>query len=271
MQDILNALLLGVIEGLTEFLPISSTAHLLLSQRLLGFKDTARVFTVVIQLGAICAVLWHLREDIKKRIVGLFAQEDEDMRFVGFVALATLPALLFGAVFDSYVEENTGTLVIGSSLIVGAFFLHWADKRASTYRRSSLDITTISPKKALIIGAAQAVAIIPGVSRSGASIVGGLFVGLDRKAATIFSFYLSLPIIIAASAYKLITDGAAVAQVSGGWGAIIAGFLASAVIGSLVIRYLLWFVARNTFRVFVFYRIALGLLVLGLYFSGRAS
>jgi undecaprenyl-diphosphatase len=259
--------LLGIIEGLTEFLPVSSTGHLIIAEEYLNFRDTAKVFTVVIQLGAILAVVWFYREDLRKKIGGIFSGDSQSKSFLGALVLASIPAGLLGLALDKKFEEYAKPEVVAVALIAGAFVLLWADnlekKREHTAKEPN-NLDKITLKQALFAGVAQSIALIPGVSRSGAAIVGGLIGGMNRVTATAFSFYLAIPILGGAAVYKLISDRHELANISGGGLSIVVGLIASFIVALIAISWLLKYVSTHSFRLFVYWRIILGILVLAL-------
>ena len=266
-MDVIQAILLGIIEGLTEFLPVSSTGHLIIAEDYLDFKDTAKIFTVVIQLGAILAVVWYYRSDLIKKIGGLFGGDKQSQRFLANLVIASIPAGLLGLALDKKFEEYAKPEVVAFALIVGAGVLWWADNREKkrlNVAKEQSNLDEISLKQALFAGVAQCAALIPGVSRSGASIVGGLLGGMNRVTATAFSFYLAIPILGGATLYKLATDRGELDSVSGGGLSIIIGLITSFIVALIAISWLLKYVSTHSFRIFVYWRIALGLLVLAL-------
>lgn len=262
-MEILQAILLGIIEGITEFLPISSTGHLLVAQDLIGYKDTAEIFTVVIQMGALGAVLWYYREDLIQKVAGLFGGDKKAINFWKVWILATIPAALAGVLIESKLSA-IGTLpVIASALIVGGVII-WL---IETYHHAKPSKTEpqfdkLSLKQALQIGLYQTLALVPGVSRSGATIMGGVLSGLDRVTATAFSFYLSIPILLLAGTYKLAKGYDDLSTISGGGLALLAGTAASFITAFIVIGWLLKYVSKHDFKIFAYYRIILGGLIL---------
>ena len=265
-MEVLHAILLGIVEGLTEFLPISSTGHLIIAEHYTHFKDQAEIFTVAIQSGAIAAVIWHYRVDLFAKTAGLFAGRSKAKNFFWKIFIATLPALILGFVLKDTVDKASKPSVVAWALIAGAFVLWWADKKAPASQVDhKQDIDAVTTKQAFLAGLAQCVALIPGVSRSGASIVGGLAGGLNRVTATAFSFYLAIPVLLLASAYKLFHGRHDLAgSVDGGVGSIIIGIVVSFFVALVSISWLLRYVSGHSFKVFVYYRIALGILVLAL-------
>lgn len=262
-MEILQAILLGVIEGLTEFLPISSTGHLIIAQEYIGFKDTAKIFTVVIQSGAILAVVWYYRKDLWDKITGFFRGQAQSAGFFRNLAIAVAPAGLLGLFLNEAFKSYATPTTVAVALIAGAGVLWLADKKSPPPARpQAVQMDKLTARQALIVGIVQCFALIPGVSRSGASIVGGLLGGLNRVTATAFSFYLSIPLLGGASIYKLITDGDELGQITGGAPSIIAGAAAAFIVALIAISWLLKYISSHSFKIFVYYRIILGTAVL---------
>lgn len=261
-MDIVKAIILGIVEGITEFLPISSTGHLIVAEDVLHFKDEAAIFTVVIQFGAIMAAVWYFRNDLQKIIKGIVKGDRLMQRFALNVLLGVIPAGLVGLVVEKTVGISDSLLLIGCMLVVGgvAFIVI---ERLHRHKDTQTDMqyVHITRKRALMVGLAQVASIVPGVSRSGATIMGGMLAGLGRKTATVFSFYLSLPLMFAASLYKLIDDRSAISGISGGSATLIAGSIAALITSMVVISWLLRYVAKNNFTVFGIYRIVAGVLL----------
>ncbi len=260
---VLQAIILGIIEGLTEFLPISSTGHLVVAEKMMGYKDAAELFTVVIQLGAIAAVIWFYRKDLLDRVRGLLSGNKKARKFWANWIIATIPAGLAGFLLEDSLSRFVTVTSVAVSLIVGGVIIwliesfHKAKSAKETPQFDSLTST-----QAVKVGVYQIFALIPGVSRSGATIMGGLLSGLDRVTATAFSFYLSMPIIILAGLYKLVKEGDKIDQVTGGSTALIVGTITAFISALLVIKWLLHYVARNNFKPFAYYRIVLGIAIL---------
>ena len=260
---ILQAIILGIIEGLTEFLPISSTGHLIVAEKAMGYYDVAEMFTVVVQLGAIAAVIWHYRKDLISRTVGLLQRKPKDVAFWKLWVLATIPAGFIGFLASDTLSKYATVRTVGVSLILGGIVI-WL---IETYHKPKPSkpqarLQDLTLKRALQVGGYQILALVPGVSRSGATIMGGLLSGLDRVTATAFSFYLSIPIIVLAGGYKLIADRDKIALISGGPAALIAGVVVAFISALLVINWLLHYVAKNDFKLFAGYRIAFGIIIL---------
>lgn len=264
MIELLHALILGIVEGFTEFLPISSTGHLIVAQDFLGFKDVNDLFTVVIQLGAIAAVMWYYRQDLWSRTIGLFKRETAAIRFWTVIAVGCIPAALFGLFLDKHMNSITVPVVVATTLIIGGIIMWLVDRKPVHKHTDPVELGDITTKQAALIGLGQAVAIIPGVSRSGATIVSGLMTGLNRPTATAFSFYLAVPIMIAATGYKMLKYRADIAHLPGGLPALGVGVLASFIVALLAISWLLKYIAHNNFKMFAYYRIAAGLVILAM-------
>jgi undecaprenyl-diphosphatase len=266
---LLKAAILGIVEGLTEFLPISSTGHLIVVGSLLNFNDErGKLFEIVIQSAAILAVMWEYRAKLGTVLGGLQRREAAAQRFVINVAIAFLPLALLGLAFGKHIKAalfNPVTVAVTS--IVGALFILWAEKRQHTIRVESVD--DLSWRDALKVGCAQALALIPGTSRSGATIIGGLFFGLSRRAATEFTFFLAMPTLIAATLYEIYKERALLSFDDLGMWAV--GFIASFISAFLCVRWLLRYISSHDFTVFAWYRIAFGLIVLVTYYSGLVS
>ena len=262
---LLKALVLGVVEGLTEFLPISSTGHLILAGDLLGFNDEkGKIFDIVIQTGAMFAVIWEYRHRFGGVLKGL-ATDRKAQRFVANLVIAFMPAAVLGLAFGKYIKQALFKPVpVAIAFIVGAFVILWAERREHTVRVASVDDMTW--RDALMVGCAQCFALIPGTSRSGATIIGGLLFGLSRRAATEFSFFLAVPTLIAAGAYDFYKNRALFDVQD--LGIIGVGLAVSFVAAFLCIRWLLRFIVSHDFTIFAWYRIAFGVIVLITAYTG---
>lgn len=260
---ILQAIILGIVEGLTEFLPISSTGHLIVSENVIGYKDAAEIFAVVVQLGALAAVLWFYRKDLFTKVAGLFSGDKDAIRFWKIWIIATIPAGLAGLLIESKLSSFATLPVIGATLLIGGVII-WLIETYHKPKKSSANaqLDSISTKQAWQVGFYQVLALVPGVSRSGATIMGGLMSGLDRVTATAFSFYMSIPILLLAGLYKLAKDRDQIAYVSGGGVALLAGTIAAFITALLVISWLLKYVSNHNFKPFAYYRIMLGIVIL---------
>ncbi len=254
-----KALILGIVEGLTEFLPISSTGHLILVGDLLGFNDErGKIFEIVIQTGAMFAIVWEYRARFG-HVLARIGTDATAQRFVANVAIAFVPAAVLGLLFGSYIKAALFKPVpVAIAFIVGAFVILWAERREHRITVESVDDMRWSD--ALKVGFAQAFALIPGTSRSGATIIGGLLFGLSRRAATEFSFFLAVPTLIAAGGYDLLKNRALFhVQDLGMFGV---GMVASFVSAFFCVRWLLRYIATHDFSVFAWYRIVFGAIVL---------
>ncbi|MDI6748332.1 MAG: undecaprenyl-diphosphate phosphatase [Rhodocyclaceae bacterium] len=259
IYPLFQALILGVVEGLTEFLPISSTGHLILAGDLLDFNDErGKLFEIVIQFGAILAVVWEYRHRFADVLRGL-PGDPVARRFVTNIAIAFMPLAVLGLLFGSAIKAHLFQPVpVAIAFIVGGFIILWAERRKHTVNIHSVD--DIGPKDALKLGLAQAVALIPGTSRSGSTIIGGLFFGLSRKAATEFSFFLAVPTLGAATVYQLWKGRHLLAWDDlGMW---VVGFVSAFISAFLCVRWLLRYISTHDFTIFAWYRIAFGIIVL---------
>ncbi len=249
----LVAALLGILQGLTEFLPISSTAHLLLVGDLVGFEDPGEAFTVMIQLGSILAVMWLYRAKIGSVIAGLPSNPDS-RRFALMLLVAFLPAVVAGVLLEDIVEDPR---IIATAFVAGGIVMLMVEARGPAAVIASADRTPLP--RALGIGLCQTVALIPGVSRSGATIVGARLLGLERAAAAEFSFFLAMPTMTAAFVYKLFDAKDYLTPDRGIEIAI--GFVTAFLAALLVVKPFLSFVARSGFAPFAWYRIVVGLAI----------
>lgn len=256
---LLHALILGLVEGLTEFLPISSTGHLILVGDLLHFNtEKGKLFEIVIQSGAILAVCWEYRAKIGGVMRGLFSDKAAQ-RFAINLFIAFIPTVVLGLLFGKAVKAHLFNAVsVATAFIAGAFIILWAERREHTVRIHSVD--ELSWRDALKLGIAQTFALIPGTSRSGATIVGGLFFGLSRKAATEFSFFLAIPTLFAATGYDLYKTRGLLSFDDLGMFAM--GFVAAFVSAFLAVRGLLRYITHHDFTAFAWYRIVFGVAVL---------
>lgn len=265
--DFLNAIILGLVEGITEFLPISSTGHLIVAQRLLGFQDNAATFLVVIQIGAILAVVFYYYKDLLARVIGLFQGKPAALRFWLNLVIATVPAALIALSLERFLSALDTPLVVGLALVIGGVILWVLEERRAEQNAvpEPLEpmIDSITPVQALWIGLAQVLAVVfPGTSRSGASIVGGWLLGLNRVTATAFSFYLGLPILGLAGLYKLYKARDTLSTLPGGAPALLVGTLVSGVVAFAAVGWLLRYVSRHNFKGFAIYRIVAGSVIL---------
>ena len=255
-----KAAVMGVVEGLTEFLPISSTGHLILAGALLGFDDEkAKVFDIAIQTGAIFAVIIVYWQKIRATLVAL-PTERQAQQFAGNVVIAFLPAVVLGLLFGTAIKAYLFTpYVVASTFIIGGLVILWAEKRPHETVRFH-EVEAMDWKIALKVGLVQCLAMIPGTSRSGASIIGGMLLGLSRRAATDFSFYLAIPTLVGAGAYSLYKERALLTMAD--LPMFLVGLLFSFLSAWLCVRWLLRYISSHSFTPFAWYRIAFGLLVL---------
>ncbi len=251
----LTALFLGVLEGLTEFIPVSSTGHLLLASHFLGFESAGKTFEVVIQLGAVLALLAIYAAKITQTVVAL-PSDPQARRFTASVVLAFFPAVVIGVLAHDIIKEVLfeSPRLISTMLVLGGIVLLFVDRLALTPRYHAADRLPL--KVALGIGLFQCLAMIPGVSRSGSTIVGALALGVDKRSAAEFSFFLSIPTMAGAFGYDLyknrdVLDWSAMHE-------IIVGFIAAFVVAVLIARWLLSYVSRRGYAIFGWWRIVVG-------------
>ncbi|HEX8009958.1 MAG TPA: undecaprenyl-diphosphate phosphatase [Casimicrobiaceae bacterium] len=267
--NLITAAILGLVEGLTEFLPVSSTGHLIVAGSLLGYTgDKAKLFEIVIQAGAILAVCWEYRAKLFAVAAGVF-RDRSAQRFVLNLLVAFLPAALLGLAFGAMIKARLfAPEPVAGAFIAGAFVILWAERRQrrnpATVRIAQVDDMRWSD--ALKVGVAQAFALIPGTSRSGATIIGAMLFGLSRTAATEFSFFLAIPTLFAATGYDFVKNRHLLA--GGDLSMIGVGFVTAFVSAFFVVRALLRYVAHHDFVPFAWYRIAFGLVILGTAYAG---
>ena len=254
-----QALILGIVEGLTEFLPISSTGHQIIVADLLNFGgERAMAFNIIIQLGAILAVVWEFRRKIIDVVVGLPTQP-QARRFTVNLIIAVLPAVVLGVIFADMIHEYLfNPITVATALVIGGVIMLWAERRQHVIRTETVD--DMNWKDAVKIGFAQCLAMIPGTSRSGSTIIGGLLFGLSRKAATEFSFFLAMPTMVGAAVYSgykyrdlFQPDDLPVFAI---------GFVTSFIFAMIAVRGLLKFISNHSYALFAWYRIAFGLVIL---------
>jgi undecaprenyl-diphosphatase len=262
---VLKAVVLGIVEGITEFLPVSSTGHLIVASELVNYPETSRAtFEIFIQLGAILAVVWHYRQQLAALLQRL-PSDPAARALTGQVVLAFLPAAVAGLLFHHAIEEHLfGLAVVAGTLIAGGVFIIVVERRRWRFDVHAIERT--GWRHALWVGLAQVLSLIPGVSRSASTILGGMFAGMDRPVSTQFSFYLSIPTLFAASLYSLfkarhlLSAGDAVP--------LAVGFVVSFLSALLVVRAFITFVQRHDFTGFGIYRIAAGLGIVWLLHGG---
>jgi undecaprenyl-diphosphatase len=263
---LIKAAIMGVVEGLTEFLPISSTGHLILAGALLDFTgEKAKVFEIAIQTGAILAVVLYFWSRIRSTLAG-FISEPRAQRFTVNLLIAFMPAVVLGLAFGKIIKAHLfRPEVVGTTFIIGGLIILWAERRpASAVRVQTMD--QMSPLDALKVGLAQCLALIPGTSRSGSTIIGGMLFGLSRQAATEFSFFLAMPTLTGAAVYELYKnrDLLSLADMP----LFATGFIFAFLSALVVVRWLIRYVSSHTFAPFAWYRIVFGLVVLGTGLTG---
>jgi undecaprenyl-diphosphatase len=259
----IKAAIMGVVEGLTEFLPISSTGHLILAGALLGFDDEkAKVFDIAIQTGAIFAVILVYWQKIRSTLVAL-PTEKKAQQFALNVLIAFIPAVVLGLLFGKAIKAHLFTpVVVATTFIIGGFIILWAEKlqKNTTTAVRVNDVDDMTPMDALKVGLVQCLAMIPGTSRSGATIIGGMLMGLSRKAATDFSFFLAMPTLIGAGVYSLYKERAVLSMADIPMFSV--GLVFSFLSAWLCVRWLLRYISTNSFVPFAYYRIVFGVVVL---------
>ncbi len=257
---LVKAAIMGVVEGLTEFLPISSTGHLILAGSLLGFDDAkAQVFDIAIQTGAIFAVILVYWQKIRATLAALPTQR-QAQRFALNVLIAFVPAVVLGLLFGKAIKAHLFTpVVVASTFIIGGFIILWAERRPAAATRIH-EVEDMTAWDAVKVGLVQCLAMVPGTSRSGATIIGGMLLGLSRKAATDFSFFLAIPTLIGAGAYSLYKERALLSVADIPMFAV--GLVFSFISAWLCVRWLLRYISTHSFVPFAYYRIAFGVVVL---------
>ena len=263
---LLKALILGVVEGLTEFLPISSTGHLIIASELLGFHDEkGKVFEIAIQTGAMLAVVWEYRARFAHALTGL-GSDPVARRFVVNLIVALMPAALLGLAFGSLIKAHLFSAIpVAIAFIVGGLIILWVERlKPVRVRVESVDEMTW--QDALKVGMAQSFALIPGTSRSGATIIGGMLFGLSRRAATEFSFFLAVPTLVAAGIYDLYKHRSLLSAAD--IPAFAVGLIAAFVSAFICVRWLIRYIAMHDFTIFAWYRIAFGAIVLITAYTG---
>jgi undecaprenyl-diphosphatase len=264
-----KAAIMGIVEGLTEFLPISSTGHLILTASLLDFsgdigKEKLNVFEIAIQTGAIFAVILVYWQKLRDTVVNLPSSRNAQ-KFALNVAIGFVPAVVLGLLFGKAVKEHLFTpQVVATTFILGGFVILWAERRQAKVRIHEVD--DMSPMDALKVGLVQCLALVPGTSRSGATIIGGMLLGLSRKAAIDFSFFLGIPTLIGAGAYSLLKERDRMSM--GDMPVFMIGLVFSFIAAWLCVRWLLRFISTHDFVPFAWYRIVFGIIVLATWYTG---
>jgi undecaprenyl-diphosphatase len=268
---LLKAAAMGLVEGATEFIPVSSTGHLILAGKWLGFDSYANheTFDVFIQLGAILAVVWLYRAKVFG-VLRAAPREEKARRLILNLLIAFLPAAVVGFFARDFIKEELfDTRVVAVALVVGGVLILLVERWHKTRPETTPDVDDLRPPTALGIGIAQLLSLVPGVSRSGATIMGGLSLGLSRVAATEFSFFLAIPVMFAASGYDLFKSRHLLSAADAPVFAV--GFVVSFLSAMVVIKALIRFVSRNTFVPFAWYRIVFGLLLIALFWNSRGG
>ena len=263
---LVKAAIMGIVEGLTEFLPVSSTGHLILTGSLLGFTDDkSKVFDIAIQTGAIFAVMIVYWQRLRETMMGL-GNDARAQRFALNVGIAFFPAVILGLLFGKAIKAHLFTpTVVASTFIIGGFIILWAERRTAVAVRVEA-VEDMTPADALKVGLVQCLAMIPGTSRSGSTIIGGMLLGLSRKCATDFSFFLAIPTLIGAGLYSLYKERALLSAADIPLFSV--GLLFSFISAWLCVRWLLRYISTHTFEVFAWYRIAFGIVVLLTAYTG---
>jgi undecaprenyl-diphosphatase len=264
--ELLKAAIMGIVEGLTEFLPISSTGHLILAGSLLDFTgDKIKVFEIAIQTGAIVAVILVYWQRLRQ-VAAQLGSDARARRFVANVAVGFVPAVVLGLLFGKAIKAHLFTpVVVATTFILGGFVILWAERRRAAAVRVA-EVDDMTPWDALKVGLVQCLALVPGTSRSGATIIGGMLLGLSRKAATEFSFFLAMPTLIGAGLYSLYKERALLSAAD--LPLFTVGLVFSFVAAWLCVRWLLRYISSHDFVPFAWYRIAFGIVVLATAYSG---
>ena len=263
---LIKAAIMGIVEGLTEFLPVSSTGHLILAGALLGMDDAkAKVFDIAIQTGAILAVVMVYWQKIRDTVLALPTQPNA-RRLALNVLIGFLPAVVLGLLFGKVIKEHLFTpVVVATTFILGGFVILWAERRQTTTVRVQ-EVDDMTPMDALKVGLVQCLAMIPGTSRSGSTIIGGMVMGLSRKASTDFSFFLAIPTLIGAGVYSLYKERHVLSIADAPM--FLVGLVFSFISAWLCVRWLLRYISTNSFVPFAWYRIVFGIIVLVTAYTG---
>ena len=278
-MDWIQIIVLAIVQGLTEFIPISSTAHLRIVPALLGWKDPGAALSAVIQIGTLVAVLWYFWRDVVRILAAMLADlrrgklaTTHDARLGWMIAAGTLPIIVCGVAFREQIKTTLRSLYIMSAALAGVALLlalaEWAIRRRSAAGLAGRDVNQVGWRDAIVIGFAQAAALVPGTSRSGATILGGLCCGLTREAAARFSFLLSIPAVFAAGVFELIEARKDLLASSSDVAKLSVALVVTAAVGYATIPWLLFYLRRRTMFVFIVYRLALAGLLLALLVGG---
>lgn len=257
----IEAIILGIIQGLTEFIPVSSSGHLLIAHEVLGVNETGLAFDVALHIGTFTALIIFFWREIYELVMGLFGKNDKG-RLAWLIALATIPAVIGGILLQDLAESSfRSPLLVGINLIWVAMAMIAAERYAARKKTKKTELDNINTKQGMIVGFAQVVALIPGVSRSGSTITAGIFAGIDRVSATRFSFLLAIPITFGAIV-KVMTDSQTIDQVDSQTVIFIVGILSAFISGIFAIRFLIKYLSRHSLNIFAYYRIAIGVIVI---------
>ncbi len=278
-MDWIEIIVLAIVQGLTEFIPISSTAHLRIVPALLGWKDPGAALSAVIQIGTLVAVLWYFWRDVVRILAAMLADlrrgklaTTHDARLGWMIAAGTLPIIVCGLVFREQIKTTLRSLYVMSAALAGVALLlalaEWAIRRRSDAGLAGRDVDQVGWRDAIVVGFAQAAALVPGTSRSGATILGGLCCGLTREAAARFSFLLSIPAVFAAGVFELIEARKDLLASSSDVAKLSVALVVTAAVGYATIPWLLYYLRRRTMFVFIVYRLALAGLLLALLAGG---
>jgi undecaprenyl-diphosphatase len=256
---ILDAFLLGLVQGLTEFIPVSSSGHLLVLHEILGVTQGGLAFDVALHIGTLLALVGYFYRDIWELALGLFGKNDKG-RLAWLLVLATIPAVIAGVLLQDLAESTfRSAALVAANMAVMAILMILAERYATRYAKHA-DLTDVTTAQAAALGSAQALALVPGVSRSGSTITAGLFLGLDRVAATRFSFLLAIPITFGAIMKVMLDGGATSIHLTGG--PALVGIVTALISGLLAIRFLLNYLSKHSLAAFAYYRIAFAAIVL---------
>lgn len=259
-MSIIQAIILGLIQGLTEFIPVSSSGHLVLLHEVMDI-DGGLLFDVALHIGTLLALTVYFWKDLVQLTLGVLGKNDYT-HTARLIALATIPAVITGVMLQEAAEDEfRSVLLVSFNLIFVAMLMLWAEARADKMKNKLTELPKLTSRQALIMGLAQAAAVVPGVSRSGSTITAGLFAGVDRVAATRFSFLLAIPITFGAI-LKVVASDNAITTLNGDKTVFFVGIVSAFLSGLFAIRFLLRFLSKHSLRVFAYYRIALGVLML---------
>ena len=258
---LIKGAVLGILQGITEFIPVSSTGHMIIAGKFLELQgEFVSTFDVVIQLGATCALIWHFKQDLWRRVTGFF-HNIIDRRFIFYLFIAFLPVAIIGLLFHHNIELLLNSaLAVGIAQILGGGLIVFAEKKAKHFSHKTNKLNDISFRQALSIGVWQILALWPGMSRSGSTIMGGLLSKIDRPTATRFSFYLSIPISFASSFFMLLKHHESFLSVNHLL-MLSVGFLSAFFVGLLVVQWIMNYVKSHSFLPFAYYRFVLGTLI----------